>query len=446
MQPTKLKNLVNSPIRKNIVANIFGIGVNLCNQILLVPVFLHFWGTDLYSDWIVISAISSFFMLSEVGINSIVQNRFVIKYSQNDIRECQALLNCNLIIITGLFVLSIIGALIYLDFYDIKSNLHLVSISKTEASKVFIFLLIQVFALMYMGVPNSIFRAFQKNYLAVFIDHIARLSWVIVTMVCIISNTSIVLMSALLSIPYVILFFVKFFITQKYFKIKLGLAGITIRLLREIFLLGAGFLSFPLANAILLQGFTLIVNKYFGSSSVVLYNTTRTMCNFIKTLLNSIQNSVWPEYSIAYGLKNIDRMKYLYYKAIRISFVLSLIISAVLLLVGPIIYNIWTSNMVHFSYSLMCSFLVVLIVNTLWNTGSVVLLSTNNHSQFGLLNIISTSVALVVAIILAKYTHSLSAVVYSTLVIDIILTGYVHKKFRRLIAKVQSEIELDKNS
>lgn len=102
--------------------------------------------------------------------------------------------------------------------------------------------------------------------------------------------------------------------------------------------------------------------------------------------------------------------------------------------------------MVHFSYSLMCSFLVVLIVNTLWNTGSVVLLSTNNHSQFGLLNIISTSVALVVAIILAKYTHSLSAVVYSTLVIDIILTGYVHKKFRRLIAKVQSEIELDKNN
>ena len=45
----------NSPIRKNLLANGFGIGVQLLNQIVLVPFYILFWGNELYSDWIVIS-------------------------------------------------------------------------------------------------------------------------------------------------------------------------------------------------------------------------------------------------------------------------------------------------------------------------------------------------------------------------------------------------------
>ena len=61
---------INSPIRKNIIANLFGIGVNLLNQIVLVPFYIIYWGNDLYSDWIVISALTAFFGIPSFKTNS----------------------------------------------------------------------------------------------------------------------------------------------------------------------------------------------------------------------------------------------------------------------------------------------------------------------------------------------------------------------------------------
>lgn len=60
-------------------------------------------------------------------------------------------------------------------------------------------------------------------------------------------------------------------------------------------------MSFPISNAIIYQGFTFLVNKYFGAASMVEYNTIRTLTSFVKKVVSMIQTSVWPEYSLAYG-------------------------------------------------------------------------------------------------------------------------------------------------
>ena len=72
----EMKFSLNSPIRKNIIANLFGVGINLINQIVLVPFYIIYWGNDLYADWIVISALTAFFGMSDMGLNSVIQNRF----------------------------------------------------------------------------------------------------------------------------------------------------------------------------------------------------------------------------------------------------------------------------------------------------------------------------------------------------------------------------------
>lgn len=194
-------------------------------------------------------------------------------------------------------------------------------------------------------------------------------------------------------------------------------------------------MSFPISNAILLQGFTLLVNKFWGSDTVVLYNTTRTMCNFIKTFLSTILHSVWPEFSIAYGKRDYATMRHLYSKAMKASFILSVLISILLLIVGPFIYTTWTHGAVQFNYPLMTAFLIVLVINTMWNTGCVALLATNNHVKFGIIDLCVTVFALFVAYFMAYYYHSLTLVVYSMLVIDFPLIYYVNHKFKQLVTK-----------
>lgn len=435
----KIKAAINSPIRKNILANMFGIGVNLLNQIALVPFFLIIWGKDLYSDWIVISSLSLFFALTDIGFNSVVQNRFVISHSKQDYNECNSLLISDVIVISCVFLLSLIAACIFIFCFNITISLKLSVLSRDTASAVFVLLLLQIFINMYSGVPNSIFRAYQRNHHAVLLDQIGRLGVFAITLVGLICKMNIIVLAALLNVPLIAVLIIKFNIAYRLFKFQYPVSGLDYSLIKTVFIQGLGFLSFPAANAILLQGFTLVVNHYFGANSVVLYNTTRTMCNFVKTLLNTVLNSVWPEFSIAYGKKDIDRMRSLYNKSIRTSMICGFIICCGILLFGPIIYKLWTHGEVPFNYSLMTAFLVVLMVNTLWNTGSVALLATNNHIQFGIINVTITIIALCVAIAFAKLTHSLPYIVYSSLLIDLVLTGYVQHKFKLIIKATSSD-------
>ena len=61
-------------ILKNIAGNFYGVGVNLFSQIILVPFFINYWGIELYADWIALTAISSFFSMSDIGLNIVTSN------------------------------------------------------------------------------------------------------------------------------------------------------------------------------------------------------------------------------------------------------------------------------------------------------------------------------------------------------------------------------------
>lgn len=439
MKSNSLSNMklinINSPIRKNIVANLFGIGVNLLNQIVLVPFYIIYWGNDLYSDWIVISALTAFFGMSDIGLNSVIQNRFSMSFAKGDLEQCNSLLVNNVVIIIIIGTLCIISSIAYVSICDITHQLGLHLLTRTEGSVVFIVLLCQIFIQMFSGIENAIFRATHNASVAVYYDQISRLIIFIITFVCLVIRCNIAIMCLLICLPNILLIAVKHVNAQKHFEWKFSFSLANLKQLREILPQSVAYMSFPISNAILLQGFTLLVNRFWGSDTVVLYNTTRTMCNFIKTFLSTILHSVWPEFSIAYGKNDYATMRRLYSKSMKASFILSVLISLFLLIAGPFIYTTWTHGAVQFSYPLIMAFLVVLVINTMWNTGCVALLATNNHMKFGILDLWVTVIALSVAYFMAHYYHSLSLVVYSMLVIDFPLIYYVNRKFKQLVTK-----------
>ena len=95
---------VYESIVKNFAASIFGMGVTFLNQIAMVPLFIMYWGIAKYADWILITALSSFFAMTDMGLNRASNNEFVIKYNQKDYDTCLKL-QTN----AFLFVLSVFG-------------------------------------------------------------------------------------------------------------------------------------------------------------------------------------------------------------------------------------------------------------------------------------------------------------------------------------------------
>ncbi|MFR9647142.1 MAG: hypothetical protein SNJ20_08620, partial [Rikenellaceae bacterium] len=136
----KIKSVANTPVKRNIVANLFGVGVQLFNQVILVPFYLHFWDTNLYSDWIVITSISSFFSMSDIGLNSVTNNDFVMNYASKKER-CKSLLANNYALIIIIASVALLGSFLYVNCFDITKSLNLHEINRGEGSYIFIVLI-----------------------------------------------------------------------------------------------------------------------------------------------------------------------------------------------------------------------------------------------------------------------------------------------------------------
>ena len=159
----KLPFIGNSPIRKNLVANGFGIGVQLLNQVVLVPFYILFWGNELYSDWIVISALTLIFSMSDIGLNNVIQNRFTIKLSEGNHKECNSLLTDNFLLVVVTLLVTLVGCIVFISFWDITKVMNLHILSREHANFVFLILIVKVFVSMLLAKEyRRLLRIFQK--------------------------------------------------------------------------------------------------------------------------------------------------------------------------------------------------------------------------------------------------------------------------------------------
>lgn len=416
------KLLTKSPVRKNMLANLFGVGVNLLNQIVLVPFYIIYWGNELYSDWIVLSSLTAIFSMTDVGLNNVIQNQFSIKYAEGEAKTCNALLSCNVVIVTITFLLVLLLTVVYLLCVNLTDSMNLHILGRSEAGVVFTMLLVKVFVSMYSGIQNSIYRATHHADRAIFLDQIAFLCVVLMTFAFVVTRASVVWLSLAICVPYILLIIVKFYDSKRYFNHHISLFHFDWKLVKQMILPSLSFMSFPLGNTIVLQGFTLVVNKFFGANEVVLYNTSRTMCNFIKTFLGTIQGSVWPEYSIAYGKSDYKRMRSLHKKSLHISIAFSILVGVGLLVFGPFIYKIWTHGEIQFVYPLMMGFIIALIIESVWISSSVTVMATNNHTRLGISFIVVSALSLLLAILLMKIYPSLSLITIPLIFLQLVMS------------------------
>lgn len=424
----KIPFLNSSPIRKNIVANFFGVGVQLLNQIILVPFYILFWGNELYSDWIVISALTTIFSMSDVGLNNVIQNRFAVKYTEGNLKECESLITNNIILILATLAITLFGIVFFIGVWDITKVMNLHILTREIANWVFVLLVIKVFVGMLSSVQDAVYRSTHNASVATYMSQVGLLATALITLGCILLKTPVIILCILITLPQLVLIFIKFIHSQKYFAYRFSINSFDYNLLKQIVLPSLSFMSFPLGNTIVLQGFTLVVNNYFGANSVVLYNTTRTLCNFIKTFLGTLQTAVWPEYSIAYGKGDYNLMRHLHRKILKITIVVSGLMGVALLLFGPFIYKIWTHDKVVFSYSLMAVYILVLFTESLWTSSAVTLMATNNHSRLGAIYITSSLVALLIAILFVEINPQLWLVALSLVIMHFIIACYTIKE------------------
>lgn len=420
-------------IFKNLSASSVGLLVNLGIQFIGVPLFIKFWGVEMYGEWLVLTAITSYFSMTDIGLSTVTANEFSIRFAERDYLKCQMLYNNNLFFVVGIF--SAIFSFLLLSgwFLDWKSLLRLQILDKQEVFLSVFLLIAHIFFGMLSSLLNSIYRAKQRYSRAIMLDNGVRVFENVLLIFGLVLGLSIVPVLLLYTCARIFVFLFKFFDTRKLHFISIGIHYVNWKELKLMASPSFVFLAFPIGNAILLQGFTLLVNFILGSKVLVLYNTTRTLVNFIKSGLSLVSNSVWPEFSLAFGRKDISGMRKLHQYAVGLSFYISIFSILILLFMGKYIYILWLGVDIEFDSILFYSFLLTLVANTVWYTSSVVLVATNQHTSFAIYFFFGSLISIFLAYIMLNFGLKISYLPFSLLILDILMIVTVFRQTIKVV-------------
>jgi O-antigen/teichoic acid export membrane protein len=160
------------------------------------------------------------------------------------------------------------------------------------------------------------------------------------------------------------------------------------------------YMSFPLVNALNLQGILVVIGYVMGPVAVVTFNTARTISRSVAQGMNLINNSIWPEMSAAFGVGAMDVARMLHRRACQISLLLCLGITLGVAFLGDWIWRVWTVGKVPTDPVLLNIMLLQMVVSAFWFTSLVVPLATNQHQRVARAMLTATCLALVLAWIL----------------------------------------------
>jgi O-antigen/teichoic acid export membrane protein len=431
---------VYKAIAKNYMANMWGIGLSFLNHIAMVPLFISLWGIDKYADWILITALSSFFTMSNMGLNTVTVNAFVIKYQQQDMATCSRLLT------NAFFFVVFVGGLLLLVsvftslVWGFNGLLGTKIFSKTETSTAFVLLLCNVFIKMYNGIYTGIYNAVSKNYFFIIIEKIVHSVELLILFFGILLKVDIITLLVVYNIPALVSIMFNHYYTKKWFDVSLSFRNFDWVTFKSMLKPSVAFMLIPLGNAVSNQGLVFVVNTFLGATILVTFTTTRTLVTFMRLLSAQLVNAVYPEISVAYGRGDRQCITNIYYRSFVITLITALASIVALFFAGKPIYLVWTKHTVIFDEIFFAGMLILLFVSCLYSLSSVIPLATNTHGKFSVVFLLSQIVGVFICFVCLKIEPRIALLPFALFVPELALFVYTLKKNNQFLGTNFSEM------
>lgn len=376
---------IKSKLLRNLGANAYGHLITVVIQLVSVPLFLHYWGVELYGEWLILSAIPAYLSMSDIGFASVAANDMTIRMANGDQQGTLVVYQSIWVFICAmsLFVGAVLG--IPILSFSINGLFSITHISSAQTSRVLFVLMLYVLVGLQVAVLNAGFRAVGRYAYGTIMNNSIRLiEWLISMLVLAMGgNVLFVAMAALIvrSLGLLILWIVLRVQTPW---LNLGVHAASMNTIRELFKPAIAFMAFPLGLALGLQGTILLIGILLGSVAVAIFTAYRTLTRVLVQVITMLSTAIWPEASIAYGAGKMDLLSKLHHKGSKVTFWIAIACMAGLGLVGERIIGVWTHHAFQSHPILLWLLLATSFLNVLWQTSWVVLMATNMHQKISI--------------------------------------------------------------
>jgi O-antigen/teichoic acid export membrane protein len=394
-------------------------------QFIQIPVFLHFWITPLYGEWMIISSIPSYLSFTNSGFGTVAGNEMTMMIARDDrdgalrvFQSCWWLIS----LICATFIILLSGALYYLPAAKL---LHITHISESDTKWIIFYLGVAVLFGQLEQLVQSAYRSVGRYPYGAFLRTLFSLLAFVSILVAVALGCGARTAALVYALANVITTIIMCFLVQRDIPwLEYGWHYASVDEIRRLARPAIAFMGFPMGNALSLNGSLLAVGYALGPVAVVVFSVARTVSRVALQMVQMVNSTFEPEMSIAYGAGNYELTRTLLRRACQLALIVAVAVVLIMLTVGPWFLTHWTSGHVPPSRPLLTILLVVVVFYALWSTSATLMTSTNQHQKLATYYIFGTSLTCIFCYVFAR-AWGLYGAAASLLISEIVMNLYV---------------------
>lgn len=430
-------------IKKNILGSLLIKGISIIVSLLLVPMTLGYVSAEIYGVWLTISSILHWLTYMDVGFTLGLKNRLAECLATNDFERGKSLVSTTYFMMVVIFVPFAILMMLLCPHINWCSLLNVDVQYQEVIQKTISVLLVFVSLQMIVNVFVAVIAAHQKTALSSLFNVIGQIcSLVIIFFMTKFVQPSLFNLAfaySMMPIAIIAISSILYYSTSMK-KVAPSIRSINTSYIKDLWNLGVKFFIIQVQQIVLYQSTNILISNLSGPESVTQYNIAYKILNVVVMIYAIILTPLWPAFTDAYTKNDYAWMNNTYKKMVRIFGFLVLMI-AVLVIVSPIVYQLWVGDKVNIPFILTIAIAIYTIIHC-WDTLQVTLI--NGVGAVKLQSYV-IMVGLIVHIPLSLFLGSyigIYGVIISMCLINIIYATFFTTQIHKILSKTASGIWL----
>ena len=361
-------------------AILFGNVLTRIGGLITVPLFLRYWSTARYGEYLALFAAVAYLSSLDIGLQGAAVNRLTQAYAREDLGEYKIVQHTALVFFLSLASVATIVAASIAWTLPISRWLGLSLTPPTTTTVVVVLLAINLT----WSMPVQLLVATHQTT-----GNMARTQWIRnIQQMVIVGLTALALMLgagmkaiALLQVLVVALLatFILIEIRWRLPELSPGLRLASLSVLKELSKPGLLFALIMVGNLIAYEGSILLTSAFLGGIAVAVLSVSKSLADVIRLGLYSVTLALCPDYARMESVGALEQLRRTHRITVAATAMVTLAIVITLWYEGAQFISWWTRGRMEPDPMLLRLFLVLVAFQTSWAASSTVARASNRH-------------------------------------------------------------------
>lgn len=400
----------------------YGQAVTLLTNIALPAILIRQWGADDYAVWLTATAVSQFFLFTDLGLNNAAANYLCIHDWKGQDQDREAF---TATLIGKLKQRTIIACVLTLPISIAYALLNQGSLFKTDLTILIILLGIATATNTAASVNTTILRADGELPRGVLVQNTIRLIDFIATAACCYFTASTITAAILCVIKAL-----QFLYFTKRFDSRFNPQSQDASKVDPIRASAFGFTKIQVAQIASLQGITLAIGVKYGSTALLAFATIRTITRLPIQPIIVLTQTITPLLTEFYSKRNTKEYKRLIAKTIFLCGISYAIYALASTLFSKEIILLWLGHQLNFDQYLFAIIAATSLISGLTYITSACLAATNKTRTQGIIMTSAALLSITLTVIPNQYM-SLNSYALALLIVELASLLLITASYRK---------------